>query len=199
MRHCFLLLLNVTYSQVFSQENYEIQVYSSPTMAVNATIFELHSNYTFSGQKQVTDGVRPSHHAVHETVEITTGIVNNFEIGVYLFTNITPGYGFNFVGTHLRPRVTAPLSWKIPVGLSLSAEIGYQVTNYSDEKWNIELRPIVDKQWNKLYVSFNPTFGISIKGVSNRHTPVFEPNLKLTYQFFRKATLGIEYYRSRGY
>jgi len=181
------------------QENYEIQVYSSPTMTKGSSIFELHSNFTFSGEKQVINEVRPSYHSIHETVEITTGITENFEIGVYLFTNITPGYGFQFVGTHIRPRVTAPLKWNIPVGLSLSAELGYQKPVYAEDIWSIELRPIIDKQWNKFYASFNPTFGIALKGSSDKHIPVFEPNLKLSYQFFKKASLGLEYYGSIGY
>ncbi len=193
------MLLSIISVTVLAQENYEIQVYSSPTQTKGSSIFELHSNFTFNGEKNYINEVRPSYHSIHETVEITTGITKNFELGVYLFTNIRPGYGFQFVGTHIRPRVMAPASWHIPVGLSLSAEIGYQRSVYSEDTWNIELRPIIDKQWAKFYASFNPTFGITLKGVINKHTPVFEPNLKLSYQFFTKASLGIEYYGSTGY
>lgn len=195
--HCFitLLLLNIL---VYSQENYEIQVYGSQTQQKRSTIFELHSNYTFKGEKNVIKGVRPSYHSLHETLEITHGIANNFELGVYLFANCTPNYGFQIVGTHIRPRVMAPLSWNLPVGLSLSAEIGYQRPQYSAETWNIEVRPIVDKQWNKLYVSFNPTLGIGIKSADNNHIPAFEPNIKASYAFFKNAGLGIEYYGGLG-
>jgi hypothetical protein len=184
---------------ICAQENYEIQVYSSPTQAKRSSIFELHSNFTFNGEKQIADGVLPSHHSLHETVEITTGIADNFELGFYLFTNYTPGHGLQVVGTHIRPRVTAPLSWKLPVGLSLSAEIGYQKSLYSSETWNMEIRPIIDKTWNKFYISFNPTLGISVKGVTDNHTPVFEPNLKMSFQVFKTTSLGAEYYGSTGY
>lgn len=184
---------------IYAQENYEIQVYSSPTQAKHSTIFELHSNFTFNGEKQMVKGVVPSQHALHETVEITTGIADNFELGLYLFANNTPGYGLQVVGTHIRPRITAPLRWKLPVGLSLSAELGYQKSLYSEETWNMEIRPIIDKTWNKFYVSFNPTLGIALKGITDKHTPVFEPNLKLSEQFFKKTSLGLEYYGSTGY
>jgi hypothetical protein len=192
----FCLLLG---SIVHAQENYEIQVYSSPTQTKNSTIFELHSNFTFKGEKQIINKVLPSYHAIHETVEITTGIADNFELGLYLFVNNTPSHGFQIVGTHIRPRVTAPLRWKLPVGLSLSAEIGYQQATFSEEVWNMEIRPIIDKTWNKFYASLNPTLGISLQGISNKHTPVFEPNLKLSYQFFKTTSLGFEYYGSTGY
>lgn len=199
MKNLLSLLLSLLVSVVsFGQENYEIQVYGSQTQQKNSTIFELHSNFTFMGEQSIVKGVLPAYHSLHETVEITHGIGDNFEIGAYLFTNYTPHYGYQVVGTHIRPRFMAPAKWKLPVGLSLSAEIGYQRPQYSEETWNIEVRPIVDKQWNKLYLSFNPTFGIALKGVENSHVPVFEPNIKATYACFPNIGLGIEYYGSVG-
>jgi hypothetical protein len=173
-------------------------VYGSQTQQKNSTIFELHSNYTFDGGRQIVDGVIPSNHSLHETLEITQGITDNFEIGAYMFTNYTPGYGYKIIGTHIRPRIMAPEKWKLPVGLSLSAEIGYQDSAYSNQTWSIEVRPIIDKSWQKLYVSFNPTFGIGLKSAYTNSTPVFEPNLKAAYSFFKNLALGIEYYGETG-
>ncbi|GAC1440743.1 MAG: hypothetical protein NVSMB63_07560 [Sediminibacterium sp.] len=183
---------------VSAQDNYEIQVYGSQTQAKKTTIFELHSNFTFLGEKEIIKGVLPSHHALHETIEITHGITDNFELGFYLFTNFISGYGYKVIGTHIRPRIMAPLSWHLPVGLSLSAEIGYQNQQYSPDTWNIEIRPIIDKQWSKLYVSFNPTLGVSLAGIDKRSAPSFEPNVKAAYNFFKNASLGAEYYGNLG-
>jgi len=188
------LFFNVS---VFSQENYEIQVYASPTMEKGYSIFELHSNFTLNGEKNILDGVRPSNHSLHETLEITHGICDNFEIGFYLFTNYTSGYGYKVIGTHIRPRITAPEKWKWPFGVSLSTEIGYQKKEYSSDTWSIEIRPVIDKQFNNFYISFNPTLGIGLKGISNDHTPSFEPNIKTSYTF-NKVALGLEYYGSLG-
>ena len=195
---CLLICFTCLPFLLVAQDNYEIQVYGSQTQQKNSTIFELHSNYTFEGSSQIADGVIPSNHALHETLEITQGITDNFEIGVYMFTNYTQGYGYKIIGTHIRPRIMAPEKWKLPVGLSLSAEIGYQDSAYSSETWNIEVRPIIDKTWEKLYVSFNPTFGIGLKSAYTNSTPVFEPNLKAAYSFFKNLALGIEYYGETG-
>jgi hypothetical protein len=181
-----------------AQNNYEIQVYASPTQTEHSTMFELHSNYTFDGSTQVVEGVIPSNHSLHETLEITTGITPVFEIGAYLFTNYTSGYGYQIVGTHIRPRVMAPAGWGIPFGLSLSLEFGYQKAEYSNDTWSLEIRPILDKQWDKLYVSLNPTFGISLKSQYNSAVPAFEPNVKISYTFFKNAAFGIEYYGDLG-
>jgi hypothetical protein len=181
-----------------SQNNYEIQVYASPTQTKGSTMFELHSNYTFNGSTEIVNGVLPSNHSLHETVEITTGITPVFETGVYLFTNYTPGYGYQIVGAHLRPRVMAPADWGIPFGLSLSMEIGYQKPAYAEDTWSLEIRPIIDKQWGNFYASFNPTFGIALQSQYTNSIPTFEPNLKLSYAVFKNTGLGIEYYGDFG-
>jgi len=188
----------VCLGRLSAQNNYEIQVYASPTQTAGSTMFELHSNYTFNGSTQVVNGVIPSNHSLHETIEITTGITPIFETGVYLFTNYTPGYGYQVVGFHLRPRVVAPADWGIPFGLSLSMEIGYQKPAYADDTWSLEIRPIIDKQWGDFYAAFNPTFGIALQSQYNNSVPTFEPNLKLSYALFKDAAFGIEYYGDMG-
>jgi len=192
------LFLTLVFFRASAQDNYEIQVYGAQIQSKNSTIFELHSNYTFNGQTQPDKGVYPSNHSLHETLEITHGITDNFELGIYLFTNYSEGHGYQIVGTHIRPRIMAPAKWNLPVGLSLSAEIGYQKPAYASDSWNIELRPIIDKQWDKFYVSFNPTFGIALKSQYDNSVPVFEPNIKVGYGFFKKLSMGIEYYGSMG-
>jgi hypothetical protein len=199
MKPSLTALFLLAFYGLHAQENYEIQVYGSQTQLPGSTMFELHSSYTFDGEKNITKGVLPSHHALHETFEITTGVSNIFEIGVYLFTAYLPGHGYQIVGSHLRPRIMAPTNWHLPVGLSLSTEIGYQQSQFSSSTWSIEIRPIVDKQWEKWYVSFNPTLGISLESKYEKSTPTFEPNLKVYYNLFKNGGLGIEYYGGMGY
>jgi len=199
MRKPFLLFSFLYWiHSVSAQENYEIQVYGSQTMTKGSTMFELHSNFTFSGEKNIVEGVNPTYHSLHETLEITQGITENFELGFYLFTNYTNPYGYKVIGTHIRPRVRVPEKWNWPVGVSLSTEFGYQRRQYSSDTWNIEIRPIIDKQWGNFYLAFNPTFGISIKPDSNIHTPAFEPNIKASYTF-NKLAVGVEYYGNVGF
>jgi hypothetical protein len=181
----------------FSQENYEIQVYSSQTMDAGNTIFELHSNFTFNGEKNIVKGVNPSYHSLHETLEITHGIKKNFEIGFYIFTNYTSPYGYKFIGAHIRPRISVPQKWNWPFGAGLSMEFGYQRREYSEDTWNAEIRPIVDKQIGDFYISFNPVFGIPLKSDSNNHTPTFEPSLKTSITI-HKVAIGFEYYGNLG-
>lgn len=198
MRKLPVIILCLLSYTLNAQENYEIQVYSAPTMTKGQSIFELHSNFTVSGGKDITKGVIPSHHAWHETIEITHGITDNFELGFYVFTNYTPGYGWKIIGTHLRARIAAPEKWKLPIGLSLSAEIGWQQKEYAAETFSMELRPIIDKTLGRLYFSLNPVLGITFKGVEQPSAPAFTPNCKAAFAATKKLSIGTEYYGDLG-
>ena len=101
---------------------------------------------------------------MHETLEITHGFNEWFETGFYQFTSIQPDGSWKWVGTHIRPRFAVPERYKLPVGLSLSTEFGYQRPNFSLDTWTWEIRPIVDKKIGKLYMAFNPTLEKSFHG-----------------------------------
>lgn len=153
------------------QDNFEIQVYGSETVAKDATMVELHSNYSSAAK-------------THLTLEITHGFTNWFETGSYLFTDAGEG---QIVGWHIRPRVRVPPEWNWPVGVSLSGEIGYIKKQYSEESWTWELRPIIDKELGRWYFAFNPAF--------ENHW-VFEPALNVKYDVTKAVAAGIEYYGS---
>lgn len=181
-----------------AQENYEIQVYGSDLVPPAHTMVELHSNFTVEGSKTVVDGVLPTNHAEHETLEITQGFTDWFETGFYIFTSIQPDGGWQWVGDHIRPRFRIPESWHWPVGVSLSQEIGYQRPEFSDDTWTWEIRPIVDKKIGRWYLSFNPALDRSWHGPSVNKGIEFSPNAKVSYDFTKRISGGLEYYASYG-
>src|ERR1700729_1732620 len=152
---------------------------------------ELHSNYTATGQTGVIDGVYPTNHQEHETLELTQGINDWAEVGFYVFSSIQSGYGWQWVGDHVRPRVRAPDSWHWPVGVSLSVEAGYQRRQFSADTWTLEVRPIVDRKLGRLYLSFNPTLGRSLHGVSSGKGFEFSPNFKASYDITPQIAGGV--------
>jgi hypothetical protein len=193
----FALIVSVA-TPALAQDNYEIQVYGSETVPSDHTMVELHSNFTVEGSKTVTDGVLPTNHAEHETLEITQGITDWFEVGFYVFTSIQSDEGWQWVGDHIRPRFRIPESWHWPVGVSISNEIGYQRRDFSTDTWTWEIRPIVDKKMGPWYLSFNPTLDRSFHGASVHQGVVFSPNVKVSYDFTKRVAGGLEYYASYG-
>lgn len=199
LRFYFLLIL-VGWSGLAlrAQDNYEIQVYGADTVEPNATMVEFHTNFTAQGSKTSADGVRPTNHAWHETIEITQGWNDWFETGFYIFTSARSGDGWDWVGDHIRPRFRIPEKWHWPVGLSVSNEVGYQRGGFAPDTWTWEVRPIVDKKLNRWYLAFNPTFDKSIHGPSVPQGWVFSPNAKVSYDFSKVVSGGLEYYGSLG-
>ena len=200
MKKIYLLFASLLFTaHLYAQENYEIQVYASPTMDKGKTMFELHSNYTINGNTATSSGPElPTNHVIHETIEITHGWTSWFETGFYIFNSIGSGGRTAYVGSHIRPRVMVPESWKWPVGVSLSAEFGFQKSAFDANTSTLEIRPIVDKKWNKLYLAINPTVEKSFAGPDQNVGLIFSPNVKGSYDVSKVVALGLEYYGSTG-
>jgi len=191
---CVALLLCL---QVSAQDNYEIQVYASPTLGKDTTMVELHSNYSFIGLP-AQPGQVSTNHMLRETIEITHGFTPWFEVGFYIFNCFGDMGRTNYVGSHIRPRVMAPKSWNWPVGVSLSFEGGFVKKGYDPDIWTLEIRPIVDKQIGPVYLAINPVLDLTFQGADAGRGVIFAPDFKFSYQIGKIWAPGIEYYGSLG-
>jgi hypothetical protein len=190
-----LTIFMYTATVSFSQADNEIQVYASPTIGEKRTIVELHNNYTFRGAKNLSDP--KSARWLNHTLEITTGIAKNVEIGFYTFVTLSPDGKYQYLGNQIRPRVTAPDRWKLPFGASLSAEFGrFRDNIFIPFYWQGEIRPIIDKTFGNVYASFNPNIDLVLSGPGKQVG--FAPQFKTFYNIKQKAGLGIEYYSGLG-
>lgn len=193
------LTIGAVPSAAAAQDNYEIQVYPSETVPAGVTMFELHSNYTVNGSRDLSPfGELPTDHAVHETLEITHGFNDWSEVGFYVFTAIPQGQGWQWVGDHIRPRVRVPESWGWPVGVSISQEFGYARSKFAGDTWTYELRPIIDKQIDRWYLAFNPALEKSLRGPTSSETFGFSPAVNIGYDLTKQVNLAVEYYGGVG-
>ena len=191
-------LIVCTAAAAHAQGNYEIQVYGADTVPPRSTMVELHSNFTAEGQRYYVNGAAPTNNAEHETIEITQGINDWSEVGFYVFTSEQSGLGVDWVGDHTRPRVRVPEKWRWPVGVSLSMEFGYQRPLYSPDTWTWEIRPIVDKTVGRWYFAVNPALERTWHGPDVNLGVGFSPAAKISYDFTKQITGGLEYYSDYG-
>lgn len=196
MKRCCLLFFGILLSLcLYAQADNEIQVYASQTIGKNRTIFELHSNYTFRGSKFLTNP--KDARWLNETIEITHGFANNFEIGFYTFTSLSPDGKYQYLGNQIRPRVTAPDKWKLPFGTSISAEFGFFRPDVNSKYfWQGEIRPIIDKTAGNWYFSLNPNIDFVLTGDGKGWG--FSPQFKTQYTIQQKVGIGFEYYSGLG-
>lgn len=188
----------VTVNAARAQENYEIQVYGSALVPVHKTMLELHSNFTARGSTLGSNGTFATNHAIHETMEITHGFSEWFELGLYLFVSERGPEGVQYVGDHIRPRFSIPERFHWPVGLSLSQEIGYQRKEFSENTWSWEIRPIIDQKIGRAYWSLNPTLDKSLRGPNAADGFVFAPNAQINFDVTKRVNVALEYYGAYG-
>lgn len=189
---CLPFAASVFIFHAFAQADNEIQVYAAPTVGRGATMVELHSNYTFDGPEGLSDP--KSARWTNETLEVTHGFGDNFEVGFYTFTAFSPDGSYQYLGNNIRPRYTFALQ---PVGLSISAEFGFfRPDSESGFDFQGELRPIVDKSFNNLYLAFNPN--VAFEPGEDKMEVHLTPQLKAVYTIAQVIGLGIEYYTDLG-
>ena len=195
-----LLLLGFLFipSSARAQDMFEIQVYPYETVAPRHTMFEFHMNFFPSGTKSSENGKYPVHHQFHFTTEITHGITEHFELAGYIVTAWAPEHGFKLAGARVRPRFRLPEKWRLPFKFSLSTEVGFNKHQFDANTITLELRPIIEKEFGKWYLSFNPDFSKSFKGEDSHEGFVFEPGFKASYAVTKKVEPGIEYYAETG-
>jgi hypothetical protein len=195
----FLLLFCALFTTpARAQSAYEIQIYGSDTVQKGATMVELHTNTYPAGPDQ-PGAVQPDAHAWHETLEVTRGFTDWFETGFYAFSSARSGEGWSYAGSHIRPRVMAPKAWGWPVGASLSMEAGYFKPRFQETRWDLEIRPIVDWRRGPFYVAINPALERALMLYDGGSMSFqFAPGAKLSWDFTKLVTLGVEYYGNIG-
>jgi len=181
-----------------AQDPFEIQVYEYVTVPKGRWNLETHFNYTARGVRVFEGTVAPTQHQSHLTFELTRGITDYFELAGYLVLARQAGESPDFAGWRLRPRVRFPERWKLPVLLSLSAEVGFPQDAYEEADATLEIRPVLERQFGRLAIDINPVFGRSLKGPGSDEGWEFEPGARVGVSVSPKLDLSVEYYGAYG-
>jgi hypothetical protein len=86
----------------------------------------------------------------------------------------------------------------LPFKVSVSTEVGFNKRSFDANTITLEVRPIIEKELGKLYLSFNPTLAKSLRGLDSDHGLEFEPGVKVSYAATKRIEPGIEYYAATG-
>ena len=181
-----------------AQDPFEIQVYEYATVPKGRWNLETHFNYTARGVRTFEGAVAPTQHQSHLTFELTRGITDYFEMAGYLVLARQAGGNPDFAGWRLRPRIRLPERWKLPVLVSLSAEVGFPQDAYEAADATLEIRPVLERQFGRVAIDLNPVLGRSIKGPGSDEGWEFEPGARLGVTLSPKVELSVEYYGAYG-
>jgi hypothetical protein len=179
-----------------AQDPFEIQVYDAETAPPGETGLEVHLNYFAVGEREGSaEGELPTDRVTHLTFEPHVGLARWCEAGAYFQTALRPDGAFDYAGVKLRFKMRLPRRLREVVGLALNVELDAIPRAYEAAGLGGEVRPIVDVEWRRLYLSVNPIVALDFRGES-AGIPKFEPAATVLVRVLEGWQLGVEYYAS---
>jgi hypothetical protein len=182
-----------------AQDLFEIQVYPYETVEPGRTMTELHTNYFPSGTIDAPPGEYPLNHQSHLTLEVTHGFTKYFECAGYLVTAPhVPGYGSEFAGVRVRPRFRFRETPNLFFNIGISFELGFNQPEFEANTRTLEIRPILEHEQGRFYLSINPDLSKALKGPDSDEGFEFEPGVKVAWKVSPVVAAGMEYYGAMG-
>src|SRR6516162_9017094 len=176
--------ISLTASTISARAVDEIQVYNAEIAKVGQWTFQLHNNYAFIGRKEpdFPGGLIPNH-ALNGTGEWAWGITDWWEMGFY-----TP-YA---VDQELTPYSNAA---KREFFYGVNFEFSYAMPQFSETRWNMEIRPIVGWRKNDYEFIINPIVDL---GFGQNGGAEFVPAARFARNLGENLAVGVEYYTDLG-
>ncbi len=174
----------------------EIQVYADDINAPGEMELEIHTNYVTRGRKDSDyPGERPPYGVLRLTPELSWGLAENWDMGLYLPLAYSNAGSFALDGAKLRLKYL-----RNDDGLFYGAnlEVGYSPRRVAENYWNSELRGIVGIKSGPWLVAVNPVLGWDMSGKGGNTTPDFDMAFKVTREVAHNWALGIEHYAELG-
>jgi hypothetical protein len=180
-------------STLAAQDPFEIHIYEYEPMRLGQYSLEAHLNVTAQGTSLHDGTLLPTDHQTHLTLEPTAGVTPEFAVGFMFLSAWEPGYSPQYTGWRVLPHFYLPESWNLPVRVGFVAEFSFQNAAYEENSRRVELRPILDREFQRWQIVFNPVVERALHGPGTRHGWNFEPALLLRWKR-PKFSPSLEYY-----
>ena len=176
-----------------AQDPFEIHIYEYEPLSLGEYSLEAHLNFVTQGTTLRDGGLLPTEHQTHLTLEPTFGLSENLALGFMILNAWEPEYSPQFAGWRVLPHFYAPQSWHLLVRLGFVAEFSFQNTRHEENSRRVELRPIIDREFSRWQVVFNPVFERALHGPGTAHGWNFEPAMLLRWKR-KRFSPSVEYY-----
>jgi hypothetical protein len=178
---------------VWAQDPFEIHIYEYEPQSWKQYSLEAHLNFDPQGTDVREGRLLPARNQMHLTLEPTIGLSPHAAVGFMFLHAWEPGYTPQFAGWRILPHFYAPESWHLPVRVGFVSELSFQNARYEENTRRVELRPILDREFSRWQVVFNPVFERALHGPGTRRGWNFEPAVLLRWK--RKVfSPSVEYY-----
>ncbi|HEY3301979.1 MAG TPA: hypothetical protein VGL70_00435 [Candidatus Binatia bacterium] len=182
---------------------FEFEVY--PYKTLGRGMLELESLNTVvanghrHGEEGTSHGALPSQSMWRTAFEVAYGLTDRIEAAAYVNLAKPRGGDLQYAGSKFRLRRSLVDQGQLPVDLGWYFELAYARTpKFDDQKLELELRPIIQKDLGDFSLMLNPIFEKILVGSEEKEGFEFGYAHGIYYRWMRALTLGIEFYGGIG-
>lgn len=182
---------------------FEFEVY--PYRTLNRGMVELESLNSavakgHRGEGGTSKGILPSQSMWRTAFELTYGLTDRIEAVAYVNLAKPRGGDLQYAGSKFRLRGSLFDQGQLPVDLGWYIELDYhRVPKFDDQKLELELKPIIQKDLGDFSLMFNPIFEKILVGSEEKKGFEFGYAAGIYYRWTRSLSPGIEFYGGIGF
>ncbi len=201
---CLLILGALAAPRCVAQvDPWEFEVYPYTTTPRGMVEFETANAVVADGHdiggEGTAKGVFPSQGLWYNTYEITYGLTDRIEAAVYLNLARPGGHGLRWAGEKLRLRGRLFEQDALPVDLGWYVELEWHKTpQFDDAACELELRPIIEKDFGRFSIMANPKFEKVLAGAGRHQGFEFGYVAGVRYRWTRRLSPGLEFHGGAG-
>jgi hypothetical protein len=175
----------------------EIQVYNAEINEPGHWSLEVHNNYAIKAQRSPDHpgGMVPNG-ALNGTPEFAYGLKDWWELGLYLPYAVTRDGDVRDGGFKLRTLFVSPNAKDRSLFYGLNFELGWSPRLFSENYWNLEVRPILGVRSEPFEFIINPIVDLALSGDNRRIE--FAPAVRAAYSLSPQWAIGLEHYSNVG-
>jgi hypothetical protein len=182
---------------------WEFEVYPYKTEGRGMVELETLNAVVANGHNQggagVAAGTFPSQGQWYNGTELTYGITDRIEAAAYLNLSWPSGHGLWYAGNKFRLRGRIADEDTLPVNLGWYIEMEYHKTpQFDDAAWELELKPIIEKDFGPFSLIANPVFEKPLAGDGKHQGFEFGYRNGAYYRWLRYLSPGVEFYGGVG-
>ena len=200
---CALVCVLPTRSTLAQVDPFEFEVY--PAQTVGKGMVEIESLNSFvprghtHGDAGTSAGDYPSDRMYRTALEFTYGLTDKVEAAAYLNLAHPDGSSLQYAGSKFRLRGSLFEQGELPVDLGWYAELEWNRTpQFDNEELELELKPIISKDWRRIQVALNPKFVKALVGPGKSDGLEFGYVAGIYYAYRRWLSPGLEFYGGAG-
>ena len=182
---------------------WEFEVYPYQTLGRGVLELEWLNSVVADGHRTggtgTSAGTFPSQSMWRTAFELTYGLTDRIETAAYLNLAKPNGHGLQYAGSKFRLRGSLFDQGELPVDLGWYVELEYHpVPRFDDQKLELELRPIIQKDFGSFSVMLNPKFEKVLDGPDRHKGFEFGYAAGVYYRWMRSLSPGLEFYGGVG-